>query len=166
MNYYVLTEKPWVKIVWMSSWGIWLHYPGIKVLATANSILQQTARLVIGRCFKITNSTCIFERRSVTSPTTFVYKGRDCHWDQSPIKCWVWKNRVVITALILQNSHNGEDMYKPDQQKHQNTRGTHFRSSSLLQWRCEEYKKKSCLWRLGWGILTPRFWNQEFLNTQ
>ena len=73
-----LTEKTLGKIVWMSSWGIWLAYPSIKVLATTNSILWQTARLIIGRCFKLTNSPCIFERRAVTSPTMLVSKGRHC----------------------------------------------------------------------------------------
>ena len=70
-----LTGKSWIKIVLMSSWGIWLAYPGIKILATAVSILLQTARLVIGRCFKLSNSPCLFECRAVTSPTTLVSKG-------------------------------------------------------------------------------------------
>ena len=47
-----------------------------------NKSLNQTARLVIGRCFKLTNSPRIFERRAVTSPTTLVSKGRHCNWDQ------------------------------------------------------------------------------------
>ena len=81
MNYYVFNGNTLGKIVWISSWGIWLPYPRINVLATANSILYQTARLVIGRCFKLTNSPCIFERCAVTSPTTLVSKGRHCHWD-------------------------------------------------------------------------------------
>ena len=61
----VFNGKTMGKIVWMSSWGIWLAYPGIKVLATANSIMLQATLLVIGRCFKLTNTPCIFERRAV-----------------------------------------------------------------------------------------------------
>ena len=37
---------------------------------------SQTELLLIGRCFKLTSSQCIFERRTVTSPTTLVSKGR------------------------------------------------------------------------------------------
>ena len=81
MNYSVFNTKILGKIVLMSSWGIWLAYPGIKILAMASSILLQNARLVIGRRFKLTNLPRIFQRSAVTSPTMLVSKEHHCHWD-------------------------------------------------------------------------------------
>ena len=85
----VLMGKSWGKFVVMPSWGVYLAYQAVKILATADLILYKTALLVTGRCFKLTNSPCIFERRAVTSPTTLESKGRHCHWDYLPQSGWL-----------------------------------------------------------------------------
>ena len=83
------------KIVVMPSWDVYLAYQAVKILATADLILYKTALLVTGRCFKLTNSPCIFERRAMTSPTTLVSKVRHCHWD------YRYRNTYLMSARLL-----------------------------------------------------------------
>ena len=68
-------------IVAIASWGLRLVCQGKKGSPKLSINHWQAGLLVTCRCFKLTNSPCIFEHRTVTSLTTLVSKGRHCHWD-------------------------------------------------------------------------------------
>ena len=105
-NYSGFNGKIVGKIVVMPSWDVYLAYQAVKILATADLILYKTALLVTGRCFKLTNSPCIFERRAVTSPTTLVSKGRHCHWDYIFLQLKA-RGNGTFTACILKTPFPG-----------------------------------------------------------
>ena len=65
----------------IARWGLCLGCQGKKGSPKLSINHWQTGLFLTCRCFKLTNSPCIFERHTVTSPTTLVSKGRHCHWD-------------------------------------------------------------------------------------